>query len=128
MRAKTINELNFERGQNPKAAMDIGGINLGKDFEIVFKKFIDEWVKKLEQLKGKTITTEMRLFVLDTNNQLSGWKQETIKIKEILEPQIKTNSIKDPIDVYVYLWVIGEINGKEYRCDLGDLNKKIYIE
>jgi hypothetical protein len=129
MRAKTINELNFERGMSPKAAMDIGGVNFGKEFEIEFEKYVFKWYRKLKQLKGKTITTEMRRYLLRTNTQITDWQKDTIKVTKILEPSIRVDSIrKDNFVVNLYLWVIGEIDGEEYRCDLGDLNKKIYVE
>lgn len=129
MRAKMINETNFKKGINPKVAMGIGGINFGKEFEIEFEKYTLEWFEKLKQLEGKTITTEMRIFNLSNNIQVSDWQKDTIKIIKILEPRIKVDSIrKDNFIVNLYLWVVGEIDGEEYRCDLGDLNKKIYIE
>ncbi|MFA5153857.1 MAG: hypothetical protein WC554_15000 [Clostridia bacterium] len=124
-----INETNFKKGINPKVAMGIGGINFGKEFEIEFEKYTLEWFEKLKQLEGKTITTEMRIFNLSNNIQVSDWQKDTIKIIKILEPRIKVDSIrKDNFIVNLYLWVVGEIDGEEYRCDLGDLNKKIYIE
>jgi hypothetical protein len=129
MRAKMINETNFKKGINPKVAMGIGGINFGKEFEIEFEKYTLEWFEKLKQLEGKTITTEMRIFNLSNNIQVSDWQKDTIKIIKILEPRIKVDSIrKDNFIVNLYLWVVGEIDVEEYRCDLGDLNKKIYIE
>lgn len=88
MRAKTINEIQkFERGQDPKASMDIGGVifqeiydKMSIDLEIkkakVINKAIKDWTKFVQQtLVGKTITAKMqKLAKIDTknNNRMIG--------------------------------------------------------
>ena len=57
MRAKTVNEVQeFERGLNPKAAMEIGGIDLEKVCNNTAIKGLKEWNKYLQQFIGKKIT------------------------------------------------------------------------
>jgi hypothetical protein len=62
MRAKTINETtNFERGLDPKVAMDIGGISLEDIYIETVQKGFREWGKQLDSLKGKKVTFHIDL-------------------------------------------------------------------
>ena len=66
-----VNEVNFERGQDPKAAMDIGGIDLVNDYsdkieeiksdvEDIKRQRSEEWKDFVRKtLVGKTITVDM---------------------------------------------------------------------
>lgn len=126
MRAKTINEVNkFERGMSPKAAMDIGGVNFGEEFQEEFEQIAFKWFRKLKGLEGKTITTKALKFYKANNIQITDWEEHTIKVENVLEPSLRVNiSSKGDVSIVVNLWVIDE----NFRYDLGDLNKKIYIE
>ena len=75
--------LDFERGQDPKAAMDLGGIN----FEDQFRKFYDEWTKSIESLIGKTITADVTRHWMDENH-MSKYEEgtQTLKIVRINSP------------------------------------------
>ena len=52
MRAK---EINFERGLDPKATMDLGGVNFQETFDAAYEK----WMSTIQALGGKTITGEI---------------------------------------------------------------------
>jgi hypothetical protein len=79
MRAKTINEeQNFERGLDPRASMDIGGIDFGKQFA----KMSEEWEEKVKKsIEGKTITASMT--ELKQNGTEGRTKKQTAMVKEV---------------------------------------------
>lgn len=64
MRAKILNEIqNFEKGQDPKKALDLGGIVPSKKFYEIFKKAKQEWYAYIKELlEGKTISGDIRKF------------------------------------------------------------------
>ena len=50
MRAKTINEAqNFERGKNPRATMDLGGIIYQEEFQNNFRELLMRFHIKLQE-------------------------------------------------------------------------------
>lgn len=102
MRAKKVNEdQNFERGQNPKRSIGIGGLDLRKDYQNRIDDYLqaidgttlshtDEWKEFLsDSLKGKKITAEMkRLPTMDAKSgKSSGGFQKgefTIEVQDVL--------------------------------------------
>ena len=80
-------DIKFQRGLDPKVAMDIGGIDLEKLYNdtvkkpfrqgISWKKGYNKWIKYLDSLKGKKIT-----FGLDINvyPQFNFPKKRTITL------------------------------------------------
>jgi hypothetical protein len=121
MRAKTINEVqHFERGQDPKAAMNIGGIN----FNQKFNDFVDEWKASIEKaLVGKTITATMKKFWMEKGGRpMEGkFQKQTIKLAEIdiSMPQSFTGS-----NMFFNSYLTAE---DEQRYEM-DLNQKIWIK
>jgi hypothetical protein len=88
MRAKTIN---FERGLNPKAAMEVGGIALGKelwDKKEEFKKMWKDYIINL--FKGKTVTGSMQKYVTETDDKGNMWPHPkghgnyTVKAEQVI--------------------------------------------
>lgn len=79
MRAKTINEeQNFERGKDPRASMDIGGIK----FTTQLYEFVKQWEENIQKtLEGRTITAVMRELKSDGNEGRT--KNQTVSVKEI---------------------------------------------
>ena len=74
MRARTVNEAQeFERGKNPKQALGVGGLDLGKDYEERIEEYkmsisgttlshTDEWIEFLrDTLVDRTITAKMKM-------------------------------------------------------------------
>ena len=120
MRAKTINETqNFERGQDPKAAMDIGGIN----FNQKFNDFVDQWENSIEKaLVGKTITATMKKFWTEKGGRsMEGRLQkQTIKLAEIDIPMPESFQGSN---MFFNSYLTSE-NGERYEMHL---NQKIYI-
>lgn len=101
MRARTVNEdVNFERGQNPKESMGIGGLDLAEEFDERLdglKMQIggikvtedEEWYEYLKKtLVGKNITAELTLMpTMHVKTKKMSGKRETgkfsIKVKDI---------------------------------------------
>jgi hypothetical protein len=75
MRAK---EINFERGVDPRASMELGGIDFGKQFV----EMSEEWEKKVRKsIDGKTITAFM--VELKRDGREGPEKSQTVTIEEI---------------------------------------------
>lgn len=68
--------LNFDRGQDPKAAMEIGGVNLDQMYTDMVRVHVTNWFKFLDSLKGKSVT-----FYLDETEYLSKVTNRKIKIR-----------------------------------------------
>ena len=115
MRAKTINEVqNFERGQHPRQALDIGGIQLGAERYRAKKRMLREWNEHLVKLfTGKTVRGEMKKIRED--DQFSGWGDYEIKVKEV----------KEENDIDVPMVIVEAEDGQPYAIPIGD--KKIFI-
>ena len=61
MRALTINEtINFQKKRNPKKTLDVGGIDLWKEYKEMKKRQENEWKNYLNDLLvGKTVSGNM---------------------------------------------------------------------
>jgi hypothetical protein len=84
MRAQCINELNFERGTNPRASMEIGGIDFTKRLEDALNKWK---LEVAEKVLGKIITAEIRKIVKSSPNsnirRTLDAEKMSIKVDEI---------------------------------------------
>ena len=123
MRAKTINELNrFERGKNPKSAMDIGGFIPDDYFNETVQKAIDSWEQYMkEKLEGKWVLGKLRTMGGDGN-----WKtidDAEIKVYKVWFDRNLEKTFK------IILEVRGSENGYNYsrRYQIPD-GGKIYIK
>ena len=101
MRARTVNEdVNFERGRNPKKSMDIGGLDLATDYQRRVDEYrqsvegttlshTDEWKEFLrDTLVGKNITAEMKKLPTISKSGKTQTPFErgefTIEVKDVL--------------------------------------------
>jgi hypothetical protein len=118
MRALTINEdQHFERGLNPRASMNVGGINFGKILADGYKELWDKWWNNIvDSLVGKTITAKM-------TKANSYSMMRTVKVERLLEP---VTTIGSDEEIHVSLYFI-DTEGVVYY--LGHLDsQKIFIE
>jgi hypothetical protein len=146
MRARTVNEeVNFERSQNPKTALDIGGIDLFKnlekildelDYEIGQSKFSagEEWAEFLENnLIGKTITADMKkLPGIDTKTGKSTSKYESGKFTIKVVALKMGEEFGEMYDQYKHIGFVPQIiladeDGGIYSISLR-AGQKIYFE
>lgn len=124
MRAKNVNEdINFERGQNPKATMELGGVNYQGEFD----KLFDVWMKELKKLKGKTITGDINKHWMDSNYSMQDdLRKRSVKVNEIDNfPHVHSTGGGRAVS-----WMIffdGEEEGKKFRYSML-LNQKLYVE
>jgi hypothetical protein len=88
MRAKTIKEeQNFERGLDPKASMEVGGINLQESFD----KMFDDWISVFKIFEGKTITGNISKYWTDKQHMpREDTKKRSVKVKKM---DIKPNLV-----------------------------------
>jgi hypothetical protein len=97
MRAKLVENINFERTKNPRASLDVGGISLGKARFDKKKESEEEWINWLKNLlEGKKISgTFKHMYTLTPDGMdfdgKDEWLNTSINIKTIDE-------IKDPWD------------------------------
>ena len=105
MRAK---EVNFERGQNPKSAMGIGGV----DFSVDIQNFLDQKVEEIKlALKGKTVKAK----IYDSIKGGTHWGT-------IYVPEVRNVSFNDSEAI---IWFIDEA-GDVQRIDTHP-GEKIFI-
>jgi hypothetical protein len=134
MQAKKVFEVqNFERGQNPKASMDLGGIVLEKekrkrhealkdakdDAEVLANQ---EWEMYLQEtLVGKKITAKMTsLPTMNVKTHVMTGKRETKDFTIVVE-DISTNELDDNLINIV-------IADTEHNMYALNLDEKIYFE
>jgi hypothetical protein len=118
MRAKTINEVqDFERGIDPRASMDLGGIK----FTTQLYEFVNQWEENVQKtLIGRTITAVMT--ELKSGGNEGRTKKQTVTVKEI--------------DNIYTLGYMGEENSNWHIVIIADdkkrynfsLDQKIYIK
>jgi len=118
MRAKTINEeQNFERGIDPRASMDLGGIK----FTTQLYEFVKQWEENIQKtLQGRTITAVMRELKNDGNEGVT--KKQTITVKEV--DNIYTLGYMGENNSNWHIVIIAD-NQKRYNFSL---DHKIYIK
>jgi hypothetical protein len=108
---------NFERGQDPKAAMDLGGIK----FTTQLYEFVNQWEENIQKtLQGRTITAVMRELKSDGNE--GATKKQTITVKEI--DNIYTLGYMGENNSNWHIVIIAD-NKKRYNFFL---DQKIYIK
>ena len=134
MKARLVEDTqHFERGQNPKAAMGIGGIILEKEKQERLNKMREEqkeaevianqdWDMYLQEtLIGKKITAKMSsLPTLNVKTNLMSGTRET-RVFTIVVEDISTDNLGD----LLLNIVIADTEHKMYNLSL---NQKISIE
>jgi hypothetical protein len=143
MRAKTVNEdVNFERGRNPKESMGIGGLELSEEFEErmdQLKMKVDgikatedeDWINYLEEtFIGKKITAEMTTmpFMNLKSKEMSG-KRETGKFSIEVQDIKLTDNLSDimdsPITRSYPKIIVADMENNIYEMKM---NQKIYFD
>jgi hypothetical protein len=128
MRAKTINEIiSFERGQNPKKSLGIGGVDLQnesmireikmkEEIEIIKEQYKKEWNEFLRNLLvGKRISGEMRKWRQNPNYEEYDFKNTTITVENLTrEEEVETSLI--------------EVTDGEYEYGIPLNGRKIFVE
>lgn len=147
MRAKAVNEVqNFEKGQSPKKAMGIGGLDLNKDFQNRIEKYkqvidgttlshTDEWIEFLsDNLRGKKITAYMRK--MSTMNVSSNKKEglfnsgeHTIEVQDILpswgiKDDFSEYNSDNPLRATPPQLIVADMDNNMYQMSM---DQKIYI-
>lgn len=83
MKARTVN---FERGQEPKAAMDIGGINLLDELNKLHEELDNKWMALYKStLKGKKVYGEFKRQpskIINGRFEETFWKKQTVHITD----------------------------------------------
>lgn len=87
MRAKTVNEVqNFERGNNPRSAMGIGGVQFGVEKFKMKQKLKNDWADFVRKtLIGKTISGTFNKWSINPDTKMpdAKWGEYTVKVKEV---------------------------------------------
>lgn len=134
MKARLVEDTqHFERGQNPKAAMGIGGIILEKEKQKRFEKMKEaqkdaehianqDWEMYLQEtLIGKKITAKMTsLSTLNVKTHEMSGTRETKEFTVVVE-DISTDNLGE----LLLNIVIADTDHKMYSLSL---NQKIYME
>ena len=144
MRAKTVNEeQNFERGQNPKKAMGIGGLDLKDKFEemvedletdismtkLTANEGWEEFLKK--SLIGKKITSEMtKMPVISIKGGKPGKMSEkriTDEFTVVIQDVKSSNELQYALDKFSQYpsLIIADIENNLYELAL---KNKIYFD
>lgn len=143
MRAKMVKEgINFERGKNPKATMDIGGIDLAEKFkdrlndlemEIGGVKVTadEEWYEYVkETLVGKRITAEMvRMQTMDIKTgKMQGTQKRgdfTIEVQDVQLTDNLSDIISSSIQRSIPGIIIADMENNMYQMKM---NQKIHFD
>lgn len=88
MRAKTINEVqNFERGIPPKAALEVGGIALGKELWGRKLQYREDWTNYIiKTFHHKTVYGRFGKFAFDKKHgipKFDAWGKYKFYVEEI---------------------------------------------
>jgi len=138
MQAKKIFEVqNFERGQSPKKALDLGGIDLSKEIqkrvedlkekqkEIEIEANQDWDMFLQEALVGKKITAEMTSMP-SFKVKPDGGIGEKVGVRETKEFTITVQDVKtDDLSEMLLAIIIADMDNKVYQLYL---KNKIYFE
>jgi hypothetical protein len=113
MRAETVN---FERNNNPRAMLGVGGINFNKKFNDLFEE-------SMKSLEGKTITARMIRHWTERGgiSKESRNSMQTIKATNIDAPHLES------FGGFNYRWKIYLDDDKGNRYSMS-LDQPIYIE
>ena len=139
MRAKQINEIqNFERGQNPKKSMKLGGIDLDEHLEKrieslsnekdeLIQKHNEDWDAFLKKtFVGKTITAELQLLpTIDKDGNVKG-KTETRIFNIMVQDILVNNSFSSSSGTISTSIVLADMENNLYA--LRNLNQRIYFK
>lgn len=83
MRARFINE--FDRGLNPKRAMNIGGVKIRKYYEDMLKEQVQKWDKFIRaNFIGKTVSGNFKMYNTTTRQWEVG-RELSVKVKDIVD-------------------------------------------
>lgn len=91
MKAKTINEFNFERGQDPKSSMEIGGINFGEEFNNYYNKWYNNIKSSIE---GKNIIAVVTEYYVKNkiNHPINERKKTIMGINNVKGPWVQSSN------------------------------------
>lgn len=123
MRAKLVENINFERTRNPRAGLDIGGISLGKARYEKKKENESEWLQWLKDLlDGKKVSGKFKHIYTHTPDGVvfdgdDKWQDTTINIVSVMD-------MKDPWDAYHI--PVEDTERRVWAIPIN--NKKIFIE
>lgn len=108
----------FQRGLDPKMAMNIGGVNFNEQFDDFF---FNTWYKSIKALEGKTITAIMIKRWFEKGKwHTKNSSQHTVKILVIYEPELINMSSTH------YNWRI-RFEGEDTATYSLNLDQKIHI-
>lgn len=110
--------MNFERGRDPKEALEIGGIDIGKKYEETAGIGLRKWEEFYSQFVGKTITFHVnrRIYCNWDDRVANG---ELSEIKTMLVKKADTHY--SPQEGTLYFMEEGS-----NQCWFPDLSQKIY--
>ena len=123
MRARLVENINFERTKNPRAGLDIGGISLGKSRYEKKKENESEWFQWLKDLlEGKKVSGKFKHIYTHTPDGMvfdgdDKWQDTTINIVSVMD-------MKDPWDAHHI--PIEDTERRVWAIPIDD--KKIFIE
>jgi len=148
MRAKAVNEIqNFEKGQNPKKAMGIGGLDLSQDYQRRIDDYMqaidgitlshtDEWKEFLKDtLVGKTITAELKKMpsMNAKTGKTSGSHERgefTIKVKDVMPTwgmgdDFSVHNSGSPLSTSPPTLIVADMDNNMYQMSM---NQKIQFD
>lgn len=109
--------LEFEKGRNPKTAMGIGGVDPLNEFKKDFKDLWENTLDYFSNMIGKTITAEMEKYWMDEKHMQQYESGEfTIEVESIynqsieimnehpqnIKPTIYFKPANDEVNRYIY--------------------------
>ena len=148
MRAKAVNEVqNFERGQNPKRAIGIGGLDLSKDYQERIDEYYqaidgitlshtDEWKEYLKDtFIGKKITAELKKMpgINTKTGKTTGSHEKgdfTITVKDILPTwamgdDFSAHKPGNPLNSSPPVLIVADMENNMYQMSM---NQKIHFD
>jgi len=116
MRARLVEDMNFERGQDPKQVMELGGFDLQKAYQETYKKGYDEYKDFMNQFIGKKVSFVVSHDAENNNYKKVNGKRITIQVHSYMMHGQDPNTV----------WFFGDSHQQEkYMIEPGE---KIYIE
>jgi len=115
MRAKTVNEQqNFERGQDPKRSLGVGGFDFKKIKEDTWGQGIQDWKDFLNSFNGKTIS-----FVAQPD-----FDTPYVKAGKRITKKVKDWGFNEAM--YNHVWFF-DANSHPHKQYYIDLDHKVYV-
>lgn len=118
--------LEFERGRDPKRSLGLGGVDPFGNFKKEFRELWHETLAEFDSMVGKTITAEMEKYWMDERHHPQyDYGEYTIKVERIYNSNIEiTNENEQNIRPMIIFVPEGDdINRYKYKGD-----SKINIE